>query len=126
MGPALPGLTYKADGIGPIFGACPGTGQGKDPMSVFSSRSFDEHEQVLFCRDAATGLRAIIAVHSTALGPALGGCRFWDYGDEGAALEDVLRLSKGMTYKNAILCLLKVHTNQKREAFILNYTLFKL
>ena len=71
-------------------------------MSVFSSRSFDEHEQVLFCRDAATGLRAIIAVHSTALGPALGGCRFWDYGAEGAALEDVLRLSKGMTYKNAM------------------------
>ena len=71
-------------------------------MSVFSSRSFDEHEQVLFCRDAATGLRAIIAIHSTALGPALGGCRFWSYGSDVAALEDALRLSRGMTYKNAM------------------------
>ena len=71
-------------------------------MSVFSSSSFDEHEQVLFCHDAGTGLKAIIAIHSTALGPALGGCRFWDFADEEAALEDVLRLSRGMTYKNAM------------------------
>ncbi|WP_418607406.1 Glu/Leu/Phe/Val family dehydrogenase [Georgenia sp. SUBG003] len=60
------------------------------------------HEQVTFCNDAASGLRAIIAIHSTALGPALGGTRYYPYGSEDAALADVLRLSKGMTYKNAL------------------------
>lgn len=60
------------------------------------------HEQVLFCNDAATGLRAIIAVHSTVLGPALGGTRMWMYQNEADAVRDVLRLSRGMTYKNAI------------------------
>jgi len=60
------------------------------------------HEQVLFHEDAATGLRAIVAVHSTALGPALGGTRFRSYRNEGEALDDVLRLSRGMTYKAAV------------------------
>lgn len=60
------------------------------------------HEQVVFCQDATTGLRAIIAIHSTALGPALGGARFFPYETEDAALNDVLALSKGMTYKNAL------------------------
>ena len=60
------------------------------------------HEQVVFCQDAASGLRAIIAIHSTALGPSLGGTRFYPYGSEQAALEDVLHLSQGMTYKNAL------------------------
>lgn len=60
------------------------------------------HEQVVFCEDAETGLRAIIAIHSTALGPALGGTRFYPYADEAQALEDVLRLSRGMTYKAAV------------------------
>ncbi|MET4167460.1 valine dehydrogenase (NAD+) [Gordonia terrae] len=60
------------------------------------------HEQVVFCEDAATGLRAIIGIHSTALGPALGGTRFHPYPDQGAALTDVLRLSRGMTYKAAV------------------------
>ncbi|PYE18547.1 glutamate dehydrogenase/leucine dehydrogenase [Williamsia limnetica] len=59
------------------------------------------HEQVVFCQDSTTGLRAIIALHSTTLGPALGGTRFRAYSDEGAALTDVLRLSRGMTYKAA-------------------------
>ena len=59
------------------------------------------HEQVVFCEDAKSGLKAIIAIHSTALGPALGGCRMYPYADEFAALEDVLRLSWGMTYKAA-------------------------
>ncbi len=59
------------------------------------------HEQVVFCHDAAVGYRAIIAVHSTALGPATGGTRFWPYPSTEAALMDVLRLSRGMTYKNA-------------------------
>ncbi|MFD6675190.1 Glu/Leu/Phe/Val dehydrogenase [Rhodococcus zopfii] len=60
------------------------------------------HEQVVFCEDAATGLRAIIAIHSTVLGPALGGTRFYPYANERQALDDVLRLSRGMTYKAAV------------------------
>ncbi|MEU5842263.1 Glu/Leu/Phe/Val dehydrogenase dimerization domain-containing protein [Rhodococcus sp. NPDC047139] len=60
------------------------------------------HEQVVFHEDAETGLRAIVAIHSTALGPALGGTRFYPYADESTALEDVLRLSWGMTYKAAV------------------------
>ncbi|MBI3135602.1 MAG: Glu/Leu/Phe/Val dehydrogenase [Bacteroidetes bacterium] len=60
------------------------------------------HEQLLFCNDNATGLRAIIAVHNTVLGPALGGTRMWAYNSELEALTDVLRLSRGMTYKNSI------------------------
>ncbi|WP_442790933.1 Glu/Leu/Phe/Val dehydrogenase dimerization domain-containing protein [Nocardia sp. NBC_01327] len=59
------------------------------------------HEQVVFCEDEKTGLKAIIAIHSTTLGPALGGTRFYPYANESAALEDVLRLSWGMTYKAA-------------------------
>lgn len=60
------------------------------------------HEHILFCNDKATGLKAIIAVHNTVLGPALGGTRMWMYQNEQEALTDVLRLSRGMTYKNAI------------------------
>ncbi|MDQ6524912.1 Glu/Leu/Phe/Val dehydrogenase dimerization domain-containing protein [Nocardioides sp. LHD-245] len=59
------------------------------------------HEQVVFCRDAASGLRAIIAIHDTRLGPALGGTRFYPYASEAEALTDVLRLSQGMTHKAA-------------------------
>ena len=71
-------------------------------MAVFNQKDFDNHEQVLFCSDDASGLKAIIAVHSTKLGPAVGGCRLWNYASDEEALEDVLRLSRGMTYKNAI------------------------
>lgn len=71
-------------------------------MSVFSQAEFDNHEQVVFCADQETGLRAIIAVHNTNCGPAVGGCRFWNYSSDEEALVDVLRLSKGMTYKNAL------------------------
>jgi valine dehydrogenase (NAD+) len=60
------------------------------------------HEQVVFCQDEATGLRAIIAIYSTALGPALGGTRFYPYGTEDEALADVLNLSRAMAYKNAL------------------------
>lgn len=60
-----------------------------------------EHEQVVFCNDKTVGLKAIIAVHNTSLGPALGGTRMWNYKTEDEALIDVLRLSKGMTYKAA-------------------------
>ena len=61
-----------------------------------------EHEQVVFCQDKATGLKAIIAIHNTVLGPALGGTRMWNYNNEEEALNDVLRLSRGMTFKAAI------------------------
>jgi valine dehydrogenase (NAD+) len=61
-----------------------------------------EHEQVVFCHDPASGLRAIIALHSTALGPGLGGTRFYPYASTDEALRDVLNLSRGMTYKNAL------------------------
>lgn len=71
-------------------------------MAFFDLVDFDNHEQVVFCSDEKTGLKAIIAVHSTALGPAAGGCRFWDYANDEEALTDVLRLSRGMTYKNAM------------------------
>jgi leucine dehydrogenase len=71
-------------------------------MAVFSAPSFAGHEQVVFCNDADAGLKAIIAIHDSTLGPALGGCRMWPYGSETEALEDVLRLSRGMTYKAAI------------------------
>lgn len=71
-------------------------------MAVFNHSEFDNHEQLVFCSDAETGLKAIIAVHSTALGPAVGGCRLWNYESDEAAVNDVLRLSRGMTYKNAM------------------------
>jgi valine dehydrogenase (NAD+) len=64
--------------------------------------SMSQHEQVVFCNDRTTGLRAIIGIYSTALGPALGGTRFYPYASEQAALSDVLRLSRGMAYKNAV------------------------
>ena len=60
------------------------------------------HEKILFCQDKETGLKAIIAVHNTVCGPALGGTRMWNYVDDQAALTDVMRLSRGMTYKNSI------------------------
>jgi len=71
-------------------------------MSAFEHPSFDEHELVLFASDPETRLKAIIAVHSTARGPGTGGCRLWTYPDSAAALDDVLRLSRGMSYKNAM------------------------
>jgi leucine dehydrogenase len=61
-----------------------------------------DHEEVLFCHDRATGLKAIVAIHDTTLGPALGGTRMWPYASEVDALNDVLRLSRGMTYKSAL------------------------
>ena len=61
-----------------------------------------EHEQVVFANDPATGLKAIIAIHSTALGPALGGTRFYPYAATSDAIEDVLNLSRGMSYKAAL------------------------
>lgn len=71
-------------------------------MSVFETVDFDSHEQVVFAHDAETGLRAIIAVHNTFRGPALGGCRMWAYANEADAVKDALRLSRGMSYKSAL------------------------
>lgn len=71
-------------------------------MPVFDHVAFDGHDEVLFCSDASVDLRAIIAIHSTVLGPAAGGCRMQPYATQDDALTDVLRLSKGMTFKNAL------------------------
>jgi leucine dehydrogenase len=71
-------------------------------MEIFDLREFDAHELVVFGHDAASGLRAIIAIHSTTLGPAAGGCRMWPYASTAEAVADVLRLSRGMSYKNAL------------------------
>ena len=71
-------------------------------MAVFDHVEFDNHESLHFINDKPTGLRAIIALHSTALGPAAGGCRYWSYRSDAEALTDALRLSRGMTYKNAV------------------------
>lgn len=69
---------------------------------VFGQVSFDNHEQIVFCHDKDTGLKAIIGIHNTVLGPALGGTRMWKYNNEWEALNDVLRLSRGMTFKSAV------------------------
>jgi len=69
---------------------------------MFDNASFDDHEGVHFFSDKESGLRAVIAIHSTALGPSSGGTRMWDYPDSAAMLTDVLRLSQGMSYKNAM------------------------
>jgi leucine dehydrogenase len=71
-------------------------------VSIFEHREFAGHERVLFCSDEPAGLRAIIAIHDRTLGPAVGGCRLFPYRNEDAALTDVLRVSKGMTYQNAL------------------------
>lgn len=103
-----------ADGIGK--GTMPRDIRKGPTMPVFSTRAFNKHEQIVFCSDPLSGLKAIIAIHSTVLGPAVGGCRFWDYAAahrnasldvaekraEEDAIFDVLRLSRGMSYKNAM------------------------
>ena len=71
-------------------------------MSVFDNSEYDNHEQVVFCRDTDAGLFAIIAIHDTTLGPAAGGCRMWPYASVDDAVTDVLRLSQAMSYKNAL------------------------
>ncbi|MCC5855029.1 MAG: Glu/Leu/Phe/Val dehydrogenase [Idiomarina sp.] len=71
-------------------------------MSLFEHKEFDNHEEVVFCHDQASGLKAIIAVHDTTMGPSLGGTRMWNYASSSEALTDVLRLSRGMTYKSAL------------------------
>lgn len=74
----------------------------KEAATVFQQIQELQHEQVVYCFDEATGLKAIIGIHNTVLGPALGGTRMWAYTSEAEALNDVLRLSRGMTFKAAI------------------------
>lgn len=71
-------------------------------MDIFNHPEFNNHEQIVFFSDKLTGLRAIVSIHNTNLGPALGGCRMWNYANDAEALTDVLRLSRGMTYKAAV------------------------
>ncbi|MFN8578790.1 MAG: Glu/Leu/Phe/Val dehydrogenase [Candidatus Sericytochromatia bacterium] len=71
-------------------------------ISLFEAMGKRQHEQVVFCCDETVGLKAVIAIHSTALGPSLGGARMWNYESEEDAVRDVLRLSRGMTYKAAV------------------------
>lgn len=71
-------------------------------MNIFSNMELLGFEQLIFCQDSASGLKAIIAIHNTKLGPALGGCRMWEYATEESAVTDALRLARGMTYKAAI------------------------
>src|SRR3546814_2343099 len=71
-------------------------------MGLWTSAEFDNHEQICFFSDEETGLKAIVAIHSTARGPAAGGTRFKSYESEGAALDDALRLSRAMSYKSAL------------------------
>src|SRR6266576_2543065 len=81
---------------GPVH---PATMQG---MQLFETIASMGHEQLVLCQDAASGYRGIIAIHSTVLGPALGGTRFWSYASDDEAIVDALRLARGMTYKNAV------------------------
>ena len=71
-------------------------------MQLFDTIAGMGHEQVVLCHDSAAGYRGIIAIHSTILGPALGGTRFWNYASDDEAVVDALRLARGMTYKNAV------------------------
>lgn len=96
-------------------------------FSFFSSLSGFGHEKVLFCSHPETGLKAIIAIHDTTLGPSLGGVRMWNYQSEAAAIRDVLRLSRGMTYKSAIsglnlgggkAVIIGDHQKDKNESFV--------
>ena len=70
--------------------------------SIFGQITTMDHEQLVICQDKATGLKALIGIHNTVLGPALGGTRMWPYGTEEEAIKDVLRLSRGMTFKNSL------------------------
>jgi valine dehydrogenase (NAD+) len=105
MGTLDIGLNRESTDVTTVFGADtvfgPDAAGGQDAVEA-GRAGLGGHEQVVFCQDKLTGLRAIVAIYSTALGPGLGGTRFYPYPDEGAALADVLNLSKAMAYKNAL------------------------
>ena len=101
--------------------------------SVFSQMQEMQHEQVVFCRDEYTGLKAIIGIHNTVLGPAMGGTRMWNYATDEEAINDVLRLSRGMTFKSALAGLnigggkaviIGDARSQKNEAFMRRFGKF--
>src|ERR1039457_6546760 len=98
----MPGVAAGTNGFGGAHRA--GTADDADVAHAqgASATGQTEHEQVVFCQDPPTGLRAIIAIYSTALGPGLGGTRFYPYTSEDAALADALNLSRAMAYKNAL------------------------
>src|SRR2546430_4547414 len=100
----------KSSGSSPHAASTPAPSAAPDPgrkpgehggLDLFSLLAEHEHEQVSVYYDPSTGYRGIIAIHSTVLGPALGGTRFWNYQSDRAALIDALRLARGMTYKAA-------------------------
>ena len=102
-------------------------------FEIFGELAEHDHEQVVFCNDSETGLKAIIGIHNTVLGPALGGTRMWNYPSDSAALNDVLRLARGMTYKAAIsglnlgggkAVILGDATKLKNEAFLRRFGRF--
>src|SRR5262245_9566644 len=80
----------------------PTTAGAAHGLKLFDTIASMGHEQLVLCQDSASGYRGIIAIHSTVLGPALGGTRFWSYGSDEEAVVDALRLARGMTYKNAV------------------------
>src|ERR1043165_5471752 len=87
-----------------VNGSHPANGASTAPLErpeIFDLFRKYDHEQIVFCSDKASGLSAIIGIHNTTLGPALGGVRMWTYASDYEALNDVLRLSRGMTYKAA-------------------------
>jgi leucine dehydrogenase len=102
-------------------------------FDLFAGLESTDHEQILFCQDNATGLKAIIAIHNTVLGPGLGGTRMWSYAHEKDAIKDVLRLSRGMTYKASVAGLnlggakaviIGDHKTQKSEALMRKFGRF--
>lgn len=87
--------------MGWALGVALSKAKGRVFMEIFKYMEKYDYEQLVFCQDEASGLKAIIAIHDTTLGPALGGARMWTYATEENAIEDALRLARGMTYKNA-------------------------
>ena len=100
--------------MGPPTGQIP-INSSRVLMTLFDSPSFAGHEGVHAFHDSKTGLKAIVAVHSTARGPAVGGCRMWNYATAEEALTDVLRLSRGMSYKNAVADLEIGHHRRRQD-----------
>jgi leucine dehydrogenase len=95
-------MTAKSNTIKPKINPMEIKELEKVEQGIFGTLATSGHEQVVFCHDEATGLKAIIGIHNTVLGPALGGTRMWNYATEQEAITDVLRLSRGMTFKASI------------------------
>ncbi len=94
--------TSKSLDTSPVSAGAIQAGDEPGKLDLFGQLAARDHEQVVLCHDKKSGLKALIGIHNTTLGPALGGCRMWTYASDEAALNDVLRLSRGMTYKAAV------------------------